>query len=250
MVARRRRRKVIAAVAVAAVVGAGTVLLVGATDMSPPAVGGPAAAFLPVDGAVDWLGTANGDVQREQRRSPGITPLFAFPTSLTSLAMSAYGDDARSVPHWATYWGPAVGRDGGIPRDLYSVTDAGIRLVASTGYPLDSVFVPGILVLAADVRAGAEWTTEGASLLAQAGANGPESAEFAYAGEYSAQEPDDPVLLPFAEQGCLQVASRLTLTPGDGDPLVVEETALWCAGRGWWRARAHSKARHRYRRCP
>ncbi|MEU1972193.1 PQQ-binding-like beta-propeller repeat protein [Microbacterium sp. NPDC019599] len=233
VVPRRRRRRIIAAAVVCGVVAMGTLALTSATDVRPPVVGGTAAAFLPEDGAVGWAQMAGGVAQYEQRRAPGVAALFVLPTQVAGIAVTAYPDAARAVPHWATYWGPEAGRAGANPRDLYSIGGAGIRIVASSGFPLDSVFMPGMVVLASDVRPGAEWKSEGTSLWAQLGPDGaPQSAEFAYEGDFAAREPEDPSLADHVRDGCLETVSTVTLTPGEGAALVYHQTSLWCPGAG------------------
>ena len=228
----RRRRRVVAALAVTAVVGAGTLGLVAATD-ARSSLGGAAAAFVPADGAIAWSAMPGGLAQHEQARSPGVAALFALPQSAAQLVIGSYPESAQSIPHWVTYSGPEAARAGGIPRDVYSLTSDGIRIVASSGFPTDSVFVPGLLVLPADVEAGAEWTSEGDSLWAGIGADGAAwSAQYAFTAESAARVPEDPALEAYAEDGCLESVSALTLAPAEGASLVYRQTSLWCPGAG------------------
>lgn len=214
-------------------VAAGTLALVAATDARPAAEGGAAAAFLPPDGSVGWAQMPGGVAQYEHRRAPGAAALFLLPDVAADIAITAYLDSALSTPHWATYWGPEAGRPGANPRDLYSIGSDGIRTVAGIGYALDSVFVPGLRVLPADVEAGAEWTSDGTSVWAQLGPDGAsQSGEFAYSAAFAAREPRADELVGYAHAGCLETVADLTLTPTDGAALTYRQTSLWCPGEG------------------
>ena len=233
VVLQRRRRRTVATAVVCVVVAAGTLVLAAASDARPAATGGAATAFLPQDGDVGWAQMPGGVAQYEHRRAPGGAALFLLPAVAADIGIEAYLDNARSTPHWATYWGPEAGRAGANPRDLYSIGSDGIRTVATMGYPLDSVFVPGLRVLPSDVRAGAEWTSDGTSMQAQLGPDGaPQSAELAYSAAFTAREPKDDELADYAQDGCLETVAELTLTPAEGTPLSYHQTSLWCPGEG------------------
>jgi outer membrane protein assembly factor BamB len=233
VVSRRRRRKVVAAVVVTLVVASGTAVLVAATDVRPSTGGGAAAAFVPADGAVGWSAMPGGVAQHEQRLAPGVAALFAIPQAAQGIAIGGYATGAESTPHWVTYWGPEAGRAGASPTDLYSLTPDGIRIVASTGFPLDSVFVPGLLVLPRDAAPGVDWTSKGESVWAGIGSGGaPFSAQYSYAAKASVRAPKAPELAAWVEDGCLETVSVVTLTPAQGDALTYRQTSLWCPGRG------------------
>ncbi|WP_243077080.1 PQQ-binding-like beta-propeller repeat protein [Microbacterium sp. SS28] len=232
-VSRRRRRRIVPAAVLCGVVAVGTLALVAATDVRASTAGGAAAAFTPRDGTAGWSQMPGGVAQHEHRRAPGLSALFALPETAYEIAVGGYPADAVSVPHWGVYSGPEAGRAGGIPRELFSVGGDGIRQIAAIGFPTDSVFVPGLLVLPADVERGAEWSSEGDSVWAGLGADGmPFSALYAYSADSTAREPEDPALAPYAEDGCLETASTLTLTPDEGDDLIYRQTSLWCPGEG------------------
>jgi len=233
VVLRRRRGRTVAAAVVCGVVAAGTLVLVAATDARPPVIGGAAAAFLPPDGAVGWAQMPGGVAQYEHRRAPGAAALFVLPSVAAEIAIAAYAESARSTPYWATYWGPEAGRPGANPRELSSIGSDGIRTVASIGYPLDSVFVPGLRVLASDVKPGAEWTSDGTSTWAQLGPDGaPQSADFLYSAGFTARVPEADELSDYAHDGCLETVATLTLTPAEGAALTYHQTSLWCPGEG------------------
>lgn len=222
-----------AAVVTPSIVVAGAFALVAATDVRAPAVGGSAAAFLPADGAAGWSLMPGGVAQHEHRRSPGATALLVLPQAAAEIAIAVYEDVDRAVPHWSTYWGPEAGRPAGVPREVYSITPEGIRIVASIGFPLDSLFVPGLVVLPADAEPGAEWSSAGESLWGGLRSDGSAfGAQYSYAAESSAREPEDPALVEHARDGCLETLSALTLTPAEGDTLVYRQTSLWCPGEG------------------
>lgn len=231
-VSRRRRRSLVAAVSVAAVVGVGTAGLVIAGEARPAVIGGRAAAFLPPDGAVDWVGLPAGAVQREDRIAPGLAAMFAFPSMAQNMAVGGYSDEGMQWPHWVSYWGPGAGRADALPRDLYAISPEGIRHVMSTGFPLDTVYVPGLLVLPADVRPGATWTSEGRSVWAQDAAEGGGAALYDHVASFEAKEPIAPELLPHASDGCLETDSRLTIAAEGAEGLVFVQATLWCPGGG------------------
>lgn len=227
-------------------------MLVAAGDASTALPGG-AAAFLPGDGSSDWVQTQPGGYvrQRQNARTVGIAAFFEHPDAARDAAWGGLDDgDRGTVPLWSVLWGGQGATEPGPgganapqpdahPADLYAVTEDGIRLVISTGVSVGLAFSPGVLVLAADARPGATWTTKGRATSAYTpqGETQPQPVFYDYAGEFSAQEPADADLVRFAEgrDGCLQVDARLTysLTGVDSvPPVVVDDAALWCPGAG------------------
>ena len=151
-----------------------------------------------------------GVAQYEQRRAPGAAALFVLPDVAAGIAITAYLDRAESTPHWATYWGPEAGRAGANPRDLYSIGSDGIRTVASIGYPLDSVFVPGLRVLPSDVQGGCgvderrhERVGAARPPTARRSRRSSPTRRRSSRGSRRADE-----LAGFAHEGCLETASR------------------------------------------
>ncbi|WP_460774589.1 outer membrane protein assembly factor BamB family protein [Microbacterium sp. GXF7504] len=226
------RRRAGAYAGVIGVVLAGTVVLVAASDASVRPDTAGAWRYLPEDGLSRWVEGDAGTSVQEHQRSNGIAPLFTFPEDAQSFAFAAYDeDDVSAVRHWVV---SSIRPDGGQQRDLHRIDASGVRLVVSTGAPNAVVFIPGMLVLAADVAPGATWTSAGAAVFASPGEDGPLGAELAYAAEFAARTPEDPVLVEHADDpGCLEVVGRTELAWGEGiEPDRFEEIALWCPGAG------------------
>lgn len=217
-----------------AAVAVGASLLIAAATGSSERLGA-AARLLPVDGFARWIDEGDRLVFQEHRRSPGITPMFAFPEAVQSLALTAYEDgDAAAVPHWVDTRTGAGEEETTPQRDMYRLGEDGVRLVASVGTPTALVFAPGMLVLTADAAPGRSWDSEGVAMFVTAGEDGPRGAEVAYRSEFTAAAPADPALRRHADDpGCLEVTGRTRLewdAALESDEF--REVALWCPGRG------------------
>lgn len=243
MVSRRGRRRVVAWVAVVAAVVLGGAGLVAASDPRGAALGGEAARYLPPDGYSDWVAI---DGQTPQLRENGVTVgppvLFEFPEIARTAAGQGYTEqELRTARHWTVHWTPVdIGDQASgstVSTDFSSVTAAGVRLVMTLGAANSFVFQPGATVLAADVRPGASWKSEGEGWWVAAAADGgePTAVQIRYSGEYAASDVTDSYLDDFAEPGCLEVDGDLGLARADAPTagsVVFSDAVLWCLDRG------------------
>ncbi|GAA1983653.1 PQQ-binding-like beta-propeller repeat protein [Microbacterium pumilum] len=239
---RRSRRRAVAWVAVVGAVVVGSAGLVAASDPRGPELGGAAAAYVPEDGAADWVQIEgqSGPQQRENGVTVAVPVLFELPEIARTAAIAGYTEDElRTARHWTVRTTPAdvAGGQSFVTTDLYSVTAAGVRLVMSLGAANSFVFQPGPVVLAPDVRDGASWTSEGEGWWVSAPQPGEETpaVQVSYSGVYSAGAVRDDFLAEHDGQDCLQVDGRLELveatTPASGE-VVFDEAVLWCPARG------------------
>ena len=226
--------RLIPAAVLALVTAAVTLSFASTNSPNLPTSGGFAADYVPAEGYVEWsLETAlSGDVRRvsEHARSTGFSEVLALPENQASHVLAAVGDDVHTTQFWRETMHVLDGADAGQFTDLYTLTDAGVSLVAGYGGELGWVYNPPLLQLPADVAPGAAWSGSGDAMpfgLAT------------YTHSARATVPSNAVVLTQAERHgldvstCLQIDGSTALFDEDGaSVLELRQVELWCIGKG------------------
>ena len=200
-----------------------------AADREPAeGLGGASARYLPAEGDRTTALDADGRlIVTEHARSTGIEALLTAPTLVASSLLGALGEEDAMRAQW--WRAERVEEDGARSTSLHRLSPDGVALAAVWGGELGFVFEPHLPLLPAGVRPGSAWSASGTALPGEA---------LAYAAEFSAWSPAEPPLdaagdpIPLTG-GCLGVDARLRISqPGGGFERRIDESTVWCPGRG------------------
>ncbi|MCU1571008.1 MAG: hypothetical protein JWR33_1749 [Naasia sp.] len=188
--------------------------------------GGVAARYVPADGAASRYTLQDGNVRTaETARIVGVVGAITGPDAVNAAVIGALGDDVGS----ASYWRQLTTTADAHYTDLFVLAEDGLRQMASWGGPVGFTFDPGLLLLPADVRPGATWSSEGSAL-----ANGA----LTFASEFTASAADEQLAGVGGSRfeprdGCIRVDGTLTIEqPGAGVLLESRDTSIWCESEG------------------
>lgn len=209
---------------------------IAAADRQPgEQLGGAAAAYVPVDGHLEWVLDDLGVLRMsESARSVGVNHVLQLPTSVAGSVIGALGDDTRTAQLWRESATTVSGGDPDADRpqttDLHRLSEDGLTLLAGYGGAVGFAYSPALLELPADVAPGRSWSSAGDAL---------PGGLMTYSAQYTASVPSDPELVAASRltvdelEGCLQTDGGSVYLDESGTTLLdIRETDLWCQGRG------------------
>lgn len=205
---------------------------------APEVLGGTAARYVPSDGHVEWVLDQDSTLRMtESARSVGYGQLLLLPVSAGASVLNGMSDhEAHTAQLWressTTLSDGTPGPGDGAVRssDLHRLSTEGLSLLASSGGSVGFAYSPALLELPASVAPGSTWSSKGDAL-----PNGL----MTYTASYTATAPSDDELIALSRLGaeelasCLQTTGESVYKDDTGAILIeVEETDLWCEGRG------------------
>lgn len=217
---RRARSPALVWVVVLGAVALGGGLLAVADQRPSESARTTAERYLPSDGSAHVVEYNDGSrFTVESAHSTGMLFLLEQPIIAGNDQLQALTDANRAVSetrYWRQIWTDDTG-DRGQLTELFQLDSDGVRLLTLTGTENGFSYVPGVLVLPADVAPGATWSSAGAALPFDL---------LDYQSTSSARAGND---------DCLIVESTTNYTdPAQGGLLVQSTTEIetWCPGIG------------------